>query len=115
MADDACEAAESPGKRLHAALTRAYDLEEWELALLDQACKTLDLCGTLEGALDADGALMATRAGVRAHPAAVELRAQRIVFARLVAALRIPLEADDEGRPRLQRRGPRGVYGLGAA
>jgi len=43
----------------------------------------------------------------KAHPALVESRQQRIVFARLLAALRLP---DDQHGERPQRRQVRGVY-----
>jgi hypothetical protein len=49
----------------------------------------------------------------------VELRAQRIVLARLIVALRVPLGEEDassnaakHGPARLQRRAARGVYAL---
>jgi len=44
----------------------------------------------------------------------VELRMQRILFARLLVALRVPIgDAEDAGSAdRLQRRGLRGVYGI---
>jgi hypothetical protein len=45
----------------------------------------------------------------RAHPALTELRQQRIVLARLVVCLRVPL--GDEGQ-RSQYRGARGVYAI---
>jgi hypothetical protein len=60
--------------------------------------------------VDADGPML----GGRPHAALVELRQQRIVLARLVVALRVPLgDQDEESAPaRLQRRGARGVYQL---
>ncbi len=54
--------------------------------------------------------------GDRANPALVELRQQRILLARLIVALRVPLgEAEDmvaKGPARTQRRGARGVYAI---
>ncbi|HZM40873.1 MAG TPA: hypothetical protein VFB94_17255 [Acidimicrobiales bacterium] len=95
--------------------------------LLRQAIHVADLCASLQGVVDAEGPLSSNRLGeVKAHPALVELRAQRLLLARLVVALRVPLgdqEEDGEdaavvpGRRsgRLPRRGIRGVYAGGAA
>ena len=88
----------------HAVLDR-FELEEHELALLRQAVHTADLCEELQGIVDEQGVI---RDG-RTHPALVELRNQRILLARLVVALRVPL-GEQEGRA--QHRGVRGVYAL---
>lgn len=56
--------------------------------------------------------------GTKAHPAAVEARAQKIALARLLAALRLPAGAEDDqasGRRPQRRSGPRGVYGIRGA
>jgi hypothetical protein len=105
--------AQQAGKRLWRAVLRDYELSEHELTLLRQAVRTADICDELQEAVDSEGAM---RDG-KAHPALVELRQQRIVLARLVVALRVPLgeESKSQDSPaRLQRRGLRGVYG-GAA
>ncbi|WP_262391383.1 hypothetical protein [Nocardiopsis sp. CNR-923] len=47
----------------------------------------------------------------RTHPALVELRNQRILLARLLVALRVPLGEEDDGAERPQVRAVRGVYG----
>jgi len=101
----------TPGERLSAAVLGEFELLEHELVLLEEAARTLDLCASLQAVVDADGPLMPTRAGVRAHPAAVELRQQRITLARLLAVLRIPWGEEGEGA-RVQRRAVRGVYGV---
>ncbi len=71
----------------------------------------------------ADAVMATTRLGEqKVHPAVVELRQQRIVLARLVVALRVPIgdqeeaaarstSADVGAAARLPRRGLRGVYG----
>ena len=104
---------QTPGERLFAAVTEAYALDEHELVLLHEAGRTADLCADLQAVLDeADGPLMSTRAGVRAHPAAVELRQQRVTLARLLVARRVPAgEEEASGPSRLPVRGPRGFYG----
>ncbi len=105
--------ARTSGRRLWRAVLEEFELAEHELALLRQAVRVADTCDDLQAVVDEDGAL---RDG-KAHPALVELRAQRIVLARLVVALRVPLGEDEATRPgagvgRSQRRGLRGVYGL---
>jgi len=63
----------------------------------------------LQALVDTEGPIVEGRA----HPALVELRQQRILLARLVVALRVPMgEQDDESPQRPQYRGTRGVYGI---
>ncbi|GIF16210.1 hypothetical protein [Actinoplanes teichomyceticus] len=53
--------------------------------------------------------------GLKAHPAAVEARQQRIALARLMVALRMPAgdEGDQaQGRRPQRRTGVRGFYGI---
>ncbi|MDQ6875792.1 MAG: terminase [Actinomycetota bacterium] len=108
MSDDPPKGSQAAGRRLWRSVLGAFDLDEHELALLRQAARTADVCEVLQGLVDAEGAM---REG-RAHPALVELRQQRIVLARLLVALRVPLGEESEGSDRLQRRGTRGVYGI---
>jgi hypothetical protein len=97
------------GKRLWRAVLDAYELDEHELSLLRQAVRCADLCDQLQAVVDEQGPMVTTRLGeVKAHPAVVELRQQRITLARLIVALRVPLGEQDEGRG--QHRGIRGVY-----
>lgn len=100
------------GRRLWRAVLGEFELEEHELSLLRQAVRVADTCAQLQALVDEQGPL---RDG-KAHPALVELRQQRILLARLIVALRVPL--GDEGAPaagRQQRRGIRGVYGIKGA
>lgn len=65
--------------------------------------------------LDAEGLMSETSPGPRIHPALVELRQQRVTFARLLTALRIP-NGETVGGSRAQTRGgARGVYGIARA
>jgi hypothetical protein len=103
------ERAGPAGKRLWRAVLRDFELAEHEQVLLRQAVRVTDLCERLQEVVEAEGPL---RDG-HAHPAVVELRQQRIVLARLIVALRVPLgdqELEGGGRQRTQRRCVRGVY-----
>lgn len=104
------------GRRLWASVVDVYDLEEHERALLVEAVRTVDLLADLDAAVRAGGALVDSPQGVKANPAAVEARQQRIALARLLAALRLPAggEGDAQAGARQARKvGVRGVYGIG--
>ncbi|MFY1582873.1 hypothetical protein ACN267_32135 [Micromonospora sp. WMMD734] len=106
----------APGRRLWESVTGDYDLDEHELALLVEAVRTVDLLDELERRVRSDGAVIDSPQGLKAHPAAVEARQQRIALARLVAALRMPAgdeEGDQvQGRRPQRRTGTRGVYSI---
>ncbi|MEU8608764.1 hypothetical protein AB0C29_12270 [Actinoplanes sp. NPDC048791] len=105
----------APGRRLWDSITGVYDLDEHELALLREIVRTVDLCDDLEERVRRDGSVIESPQGLKAHPAAVEARQQRIALARLMAALRMPAgdEGDQaEGRRPQRRTGVRGVYGI---
>jgi len=53
-------------------VTDVYDLNEHETVLLVEAVRTVDLLAALDAAVRADGALVDSPQGLRAHPAAVE-------------------------------------------
>src|SRR5215218_1211286 len=93
------------GQRLWDAVLGRYELAEHEALLLEQACRAADRLEQLAAMVEAEGLLVEGRA----HPALVESRAQQIVLARLLAALRVP---DDDTGQLPQRRGVRGVYRL---
>ena len=104
-----------PGRRLWDAITVDYDLDEHELVLLREAVRTVDLLDELERDVRRDGATIQSPQGVKAHPAAVEARQQRIALARLMAALRMPAGNEDDqmqGRRPQRRAGVRGTYGI---
>lgn len=105
------------GRRLWASVLDGFELDEHELTLLRQAARTADSCDLLQAVVEAEGHIVGVGERARTHPALVELRQQRILLARLVVSLRVPMGADEQpkqGAPRLQRRALRGVYG-GAA
>ena len=95
------------GRRMWRSIMVAYQLSETEDVLLRQAVRTADHVASLDAVLAAEGLMVPGRDGLKAHPALVEVRQQRLVLARLLAALRLPVE---ESSARSQRRG---VYGLG--
>lgn len=98
------------GKKLWAAVVDDFELGEHELVVLLEACRTVDSLAALETIITADGVTDRSPQGVRAHPALVEARQQRLVLAKLVASLRIPTDdAGDVGRLPQQRVGIRAV------
>lgn len=100
------------GRRLWRSIVAVYELNEHELALLRQAARTADVVDDLQAVVDREGALTTTRLGeTKAHPALVELRQQRLVLARLLAALRLPVDDPASGQ-RTQSRPLRGIYGI---
>jgi hypothetical protein len=106
------------GKRLWSSVAGRFELDEHELALLTEAVRTVDVLADLDAAVRRDGPLVESPQGLKAHPAAVEARQQRIVLARLLAALRVPAgeDGDHQASARPQRRaGARGVYGIRGA
>jgi len=97
------------GKRLWNAIDREFELEEHELSLLKEACRTLDLLERLTEAIAEEGPFV----DGRITDAVKEVRQQRIVLARLLAALRVPagVAEDHQASARDRRSSPRGVYG----
>lgn len=102
------------GKKLWSAVVDEWVLDEWELVLLTDACRTADHVADLDKVVRKEGAVVEGRFGDRAHPALVESRQQKIALARILAALRLPDgEEGQESQNRRQRRvGARGVYRL---
>ena len=101
------------GRALWRAVLNDFDLDEHERQLLHETCRTSDLCDRLQAVLDQEGPMSTSSQGIRVHPAAVELRQQRITLARLLAALNVPSGETDETEGR--RGGARGVYGIRGA
>jgi len=96
------------GRRLWKAVLEDFEPEQHELMMLEQACQVADTIAALTAALG-DG-LVDGNGRVRAE--LVEVRQQRIIFARLLAAMR--LESGENGSISVlpQRRvGFRGAYG----
>src|SRR5215212_7785585 len=110
--------ARAAGRRLWLSVVSEFDLEEHETALLVEAVRTVDLLHELEARATRDGAVIDSPQGLKAHPAIVEARQQRIALARLLAALRLPAgeDGDRQANARPQRRaGVRTPYGIRGA
>jgi hypothetical protein len=97
------------GRRLWDAVSSDYALVSHELVLLESAARIADLMGDLQSLIDDEGLVL----GGKTHPAVAQIRQQRLVLARLLVALRVPI-GDEDARPSGQRRGIRGVYRLDA-
>jgi hypothetical protein len=114
------EGLRAPGKRLWASIVDVFDLDEHELAMLVEACRTVDVLDLLDARVRSEGPTVTGPQGVKANPALVEARQQRIALARLLAVLRLPAGEEDvdekSGARRPQRRvGARGAYGIRGA
>ncbi|REF30642.1 terminase [Calidifontibacter indicus] len=92
----------APGAALWAAITSEYELAQHELAVLLEACRTVDVLQQLDDLVRTDGVTNTSPQGVRAHPALVEARQQRLTLAKLFAALAIPADVDTAARGRLK-------------
>jgi len=85
-----------------------FELGQDELSLLLEACQTADIIAELQSTIETLGVDCAGKE-------LAEVRQQRLAYARLVAALRLPGGLNDEsGRDRRPRRCQiRGVYKFG--
>lgn len=90
-----------PGRRLIDAVTSEFELTEHELSLLHEAAHVRDTLAELQQLVDREGAMVPRSfEGPRvAHPALTELRQQRLVYARLIGALGLPVGLDDDAKP----------------
>ncbi|GAA1109934.1 terminase [Arthrobacter flavus] len=92
------------GRKLWRSVTDDYELGQHELSILLEAARTLDALDELERIVRDEGVTNVSPQGVRAHPALVEARQQRVTLAKLVASLRIPFEDDQEATRTPQKR-----------
>jgi hypothetical protein len=98
------------GLALWTSVVAEFELSDHELAVLRDACRTMNVIDALQDRVDQDGVLNESPQGLRVHPGVVELRQQRLAFTKLLAALAIPA---DEPTPALGSRkgGPYGIKG----
>lgn len=92
------------GRKLWRSVTDDFELGEHELSILLEASRTVDALDELEKIVRDEGVTNVSPQGVRAHPALVEARQQRVTLAKLVASLRIPLDDAQEATRTPQRR-----------
>ena len=98
------------GRRVWKAMTELADLEEWEKVTLLEACRTADRLDALAIAVEGvDLTVENAKGDLTAHPLLVESRMQSVVYARLIAALRVP---DSATGAVPQSRPTRGAYGV---
>jgi hypothetical protein len=98
------------GRRLWEKTVAEIDFQAHELELLGETCRTLDAVRLLQAQLDADGVIDISPQGRRVHPALPELRQQRVVLARLLAALAIPDDEPPGAAGTTPAGRPRGTY-----
>ena len=81
---------ESPGADLWVKVVEEYELEDHALSVLEQLCRTQSRIAQLDAIVDAEGPILDSPQGRKAHPALVEVRQLRTVFYRLHGALGFP-------------------------
>ena len=66
-------------------------LDEKQLSILFEACRSLDTIEGLAAAVESDGLMITGSQGQQVlHPAVTEIRQQQVTFARLVAQMNLP-------------------------
>ncbi len=93
--------------RIVADLDDSWELDERELALLEEAAKTADELAVLGEALDREGmTVTGSRGQVVLHPAVGEIRQMRTLLLRLLGALELadPVEALKSATPEQARK-----------
>lgn len=83
------------GKKLWQSSTDEFELAEFELSILEEACRTRDNIRDLDKAVRDDGVMISSSQGSRLHPAIAEARQQRLTLARMLVTLQIPGLDDD--------------------
>lgn len=97
------------GQSFWSATVEEFELDESEVAVLREVCRTLDTIDELQRQVDRDGVLGDSPQGVRVNPAVGELRQQRLALTKLLAALAIPTVDDDAVAAKKRRYGIRGA------
>lgn len=82
------------GLALWEAITAEFTLAPQELALLEETCRVRTRISELDAIVATEGLMAESTQGPRVHPALVEGRQQRLLYAKLAAQLRIPLDDD---------------------
>jgi hypothetical protein len=106
---------QNAGRQLWSSVLDEYDIEEHERLLLLEACRIADRLDRLAAESATEPLTTENFKGDEvANPKLVEARQQGIVFARLLASLRLPMGEVEGSLVRPQRRGgARGTYNKG--
>ncbi|NKS20863.1 terminase [Rhodococcus hoagii] len=83
------------GRRLWRSVLTRFALAEHEKVMLLECCRTIDTIDDLVAIAAADGVVIESPQGRKAHPALTEARQQRLVLTRLLRMLGIPDDADE--------------------
>ena len=82
---------QAAGRDLWSETLVEYELSSSEKAVLLQACRTLDMIGTMQRRVKRDGIVTTGSMGqVVSHPLVGELRQYRALFSQLIRALDLP-------------------------
>lgn len=93
------------GRDLWARITEGYELSADELALLGQACRTLDELESIGSSLAAGPVIVHGSTGQpKASALFAEARAHRLVLAKLLDQLALPAEGEEVGKTPAQER-----------
>lgn len=88
----------APGRSLWRRITGDYELDARELVVLEAACRQADDIFRLEKLLDDQGmTVIGSQGQARLNPAFTELRQGRLALSKLLDALALPTEDDEEG------------------
>jgi len=92
------------GKRLWKDVVAGYTLREDELRVLEDACREVDLVDRMEVEVAKGPVLVpGSRGQDTAHPLIAEVRAHRLVLARLLRQLQLPDDPAVAGRKTAER------------
>lgn len=92
-------------KKMREALPAGWAYDERELALIAAACRQADDLALLERAIKRDGAMSRGSQGQpTVNPALPEARQARVVLARLLGEVSLPVESDEKPKTAASRR-----------
>lgn len=98
-----------PGLALWTSVVADFELGDHELAVLQDACRTMNVIHALQARVDRDGVMNESPQGLRVHPGVVELRQQRLALTKLLGSLAIPVPTDEPAS--MRGKAPYGIRG----